>query len=196
MTWSCQYPDRNETECSADINRYRPCEYELDHGPWEPVSGGALAISGLFYNVFKGFGEIGSDLVRLSTVIESSSARRPRDSFTYSVNSSRDATITQSKLDGKTLGSDSLKGVARIFKTTARAPMAFTLAMAQGAHNAPRMWGDKTVRPQEKITGLGSGLAAAGKVGLLSSFYPFFEQFDLVCLCIYECLPCRCGKIC
>jgi hypothetical protein len=186
----------NETECSADTTRYRPCEYELNHGPWEPVSGGALAISGLFYNVFKGFGEIGSDLVRLSTIVESSSARRSRDSFTYSVNSSRNATFTQSKLEGKTLGSDSLKGVARILKTTARSPMAFTLAMAQGAHNAPRMWGDKTVRPQDKITGLGSGLAAAGKVGLLSSFYPFFEQSDVAFSCTYWCLPYRCGKIC
>lgn len=36
--------------------------------------------------------------------------------------------------------------------------------MAQGAHNLPKVWGDKTVRPQEKITGLGSGLKAAVKV--------------------------------
>lgn len=38
------------------------------------------------------------------------------------------------------------------------------MGMAQGAHNLPKVWGDKTVRPQEKITGLGSGLKAAVKV--------------------------------
>jgi histidinol dehydrogenase len=47
--------------------------------------------------------------------------------------------------------------------------MAFTFAMAQGAHNAPRLWGDKTVRPQDKITGLGSGFVAAGKVCAVNS---------------------------
>lgn len=50
--------------------------------------------------------------------------------------------------------------------------------MAQGAHNAPRMWGDRTVRPQHDVTGLGSGLAAAGKVRNSSATYgPLVENF-------------------
>ena len=57
------------------------------------------------------------------------------------------------------------KGFGRIIKAAARAPGTFTVAMAQGAHNAPRMWGDKTVRPQDKITGVVSGVTAGCKVG-------------------------------
>ena len=41
--------------------------------------------------------------------------------------------------------------------------MDFTLSLAQGFHNAPRLYGDKTVRPLEKVTGFRSGLKAAGK---------------------------------
>jgi hypothetical protein len=58
------------------------------------------------------------------------------------------------------------KGLWRLgavpFKTTTE----LTTSLAQGLHNAPRLYGDKTVRPQEKITGWQSGLKAAGKVCL------------------------------
>lgn len=118
----------------------------------------------MFYNVFQGFGEIGSDILRLSNVKESSSRERPQDHLTYSTSLRDNTTTARADLDTKTLGSDSLKGVTRIVKSTIRAPMTFTFAMAQGAHNAPRLWGDKTVRDQDKITGLASGVVAAGKV--------------------------------
>lgn len=62
------------------------------------------------------------------------------------------------------VGLRAAKGLGRIFKAAARAPGTFTVAMAQGAHNAPRMWGDKTVRPQDKVTGVVSGVAAGCKV--------------------------------
>ena len=41
--------------------------------------------------------------------------------------------------------------------------MDFTLGIARGFHNAPKLYGDDTVRPQEKVTDLQSGLKAAGK---------------------------------
>ena len=63
------------------------------------------------------------------------------------------------------VGFRAVKGFGRIFKAAARAPGTFTVAMAQGAHNAPRMWGDKTVRRQDKITGVVSGVTAGCKVG-------------------------------
>ena len=157
-------------------DRYRSCEYELGHGPWDPVSGGVLAISGLFYNVFRGFGEIGSDLARLSRVLEASDGARSKDAVIYSAYSPKKSAMPLSVTDGKTLGSGSLKGVGRIVKTTLRSPMAFSWALAQGAHNAPRMWGDKTVRPQDKITGLRSGLVAAGEVGFSVLRRRFLER--------------------
>lgn len=41
-----------------------------------------------------------------------------------------------------------------------RAPMHFMLALAQGFHNAPRLYGDETVRRPHRITGFYSGLRA------------------------------------
>jgi hypothetical protein len=41
--------------------------------------------------------------------------------------------------------------------------MDFTLGLAQGFHNAPKLYGDDTVRDPENITGFHSGLKAAGK---------------------------------
>jgi hypothetical protein len=42
-------------------------------------------------------------------------------------------------------------------------PMDFANSLAQGFHNVPRLYQDHTVRPQENVTGIKSGLQAAGK---------------------------------
>ncbi|KAF8850692.1 UDP-Glycosyltransferase/glycogen phosphorylase [Acephala macrosclerotiorum] len=57
----------------------------------------------------------------------------------------------------------SAKGVARIVGAGLKSPMDFTLGIARGFHNAPKLYGDDTVRPQEKVTDLQSGLKAATK---------------------------------
>lgn len=49
------------------------------------------------------------------------------------------------------------------------APMDFTLSLAQGFHNAPKLYGDE-VRPTQRVTGFQSGLKAAGK-GLSLGLY-------------------------
>jgi hypothetical protein len=56
------------------------------------------------------------------------------------------------------------KGISRIVGAGLKSPMDFTLGLARGFHNAPKLYGDDTVRPQEKVTDLQSGLKAAGKV--------------------------------
>lgn len=45
-----------------------------------------------------------------------------------------------------------------------KSPMDFTLGLARGFHNAPKLYGDNTVRPQEKVKDFSSGLKAAGRV--------------------------------
>jgi hypothetical protein len=42
-------------------------------------------------------------------------------------------------------------------------PMDVANSLAQGFHNVPRLYQDHTVRPQENVTGIKSGLQAAGK---------------------------------
>ncbi|KAI9677161.1 MAG: hypothetical protein M1829_002735 [Trizodia sp. TS-e1964] len=55
------------------------------------------------------------------------------------------------------------KGVGRIVQTSLKSPMDFTLALARGFHNAPKLYGDTTVRQADKVTDLQSGLKTAGK---------------------------------
>lgn len=62
------------------------------------------------------------------------------------------------------LGQGAVNGTLRIGKAAARAPGAFTLAMARGAHNVPRLWGDDTIRMQGQVNGIGSGVKEGVKV--------------------------------
>ena len=55
------------------------------------------------------------------------------------------------------------KGAWKSTEAGIRAPLDFTLALAKGFHNAPKLYGDDTVREPQKITNLSTGLKAAGK---------------------------------
>ena len=59
------------------------------------------------------------------------------------------------------------KSVGNVVGAGMKSPMDFTLALAQGFHNAPKLYGD-TTREQEKITDFQGGMKAAANV-----FYPF-----------------------
>lgn len=58
------------------------------------------------------------------------------------------------------------KGISRIVGAGLKSPMDFTMGLARGFHNAPKLYGDDTVRPQERVTDFQSGLKAAGKVSI------------------------------
>ena len=56
------------------------------------------------------------------------------------------------------IGQGAIKSVGAL----ARAPVDLSIALAQGFHNAPRLYGDDTVRRPTRVTGIKSGLKAAG----------------------------------
>ncbi|KAL6721530.1 hypothetical protein ACLMJK_000634 [Lecanora helva] len=60
------------------------------------------------------------------------------------------------------LAEDTGAGFAKAGEALAKAPMDLSLAIAQGFHNAPRLYGDSTVRTAPRINGIQSGLRAAG----------------------------------
>ncbi|KAK0123702.1 hypothetical protein ONS95_008712 [Cadophora gregata] len=60
-------------------------------------------------------------------------------------------------------GMSSDKGFGRIAKTALSSPMDISVSVTNGFHNAPKLWGDDTVRPQQQVTDLKSGAQAAGK---------------------------------
>ncbi|KAK4039971.1 hypothetical protein C8A01DRAFT_46627 [Parachaetomium inaequale] len=53
------------------------------------------------------------------------------------------------------------RGAAKSASAIARTPVDLSLALAQGFHNAPRLYGDDTVRRPTRVTGIKSGLRAA-----------------------------------
>lgn len=59
------------------------------------------------------------------------------------------------------------KSIKQIVGAGLKSPMDFTLGLARGFHNAPKLYGDESVRQADKVTDLQSGLKAAGKVWLL-----------------------------
>ncbi|KAK5173896.1 uncharacterized protein LTR77_002577 [Saxophila tyrrhenica] len=57
----------------------------------------------------------------------------------------------------------SSKGLGRMLKPIVQAPMTFSTTFTQGWHNMPKMWGDDTVRPQERVSDFKSGIRALGR---------------------------------
>lgn len=58
------------------------------------------------------------------------------------------------------LGHEAAFGFRKTGGALARFPMNLTLALTQGFHNAPRLYGDETVRRPPRVTGVHSGLRA------------------------------------
>jgi hypothetical protein len=55
------------------------------------------------------------------------------------------------------------RGFGRIVKAGVQSPMELSVGITKGFHNAPKLWGDDTVRPQEKVSDLKSGMKAIGR---------------------------------
>lgn len=60
--------------------------------------------------------------------------------------------------------SGSRNSAARIIVASLKFPMDFALHVAKGFHNAPKLYGDDTVRSFQKINGLKTGLKTSGRV--------------------------------
>lgn len=61
------------------------------------------------------------------------------------------------------LGMETGKGISRVVETGFKSPLNFTMGLAKGFRNAPKLYNDDTVRKQEKVTGIGSGFMVAWK---------------------------------
>jgi UDP:flavonoid glycosyltransferase YjiC (YdhE family) len=63
------------------------------------------------------------------------------------------------------------RAIGRIASAGMKSPLDFTMGLAKGFHNAPKLYGDDTVRQSGKVTGFGSGLKEAAK----EFHYGFFD---------------------
>jgi len=60
-------------------------------------------------------------------------------------------------------GVSSDRGVVGVAKAALMSPLEAAIAITKGFHNAPRLWNDDTVRPQERVHDLKSGVIATGR---------------------------------
>ncbi|CAG8973118.1 hypothetical protein HYALB_00007595, partial [Hymenoscyphus albidus] len=83
--------------------------------------------------------------------------------FEYNIPEDRQSMISADPNDtmAEDMTKDVGKGLGETAEAMARIPMDLSLAVAQGFHNAPRLYGDTTVRRPTRITGMKSGLKAA-----------------------------------
>lgn len=96
----------------------------------------------------------------LSTKIGSDASR----SSSASRSGSQAPAKTKGSFDGKKLldtATDTSVGVSRVIGAGFKSPMDFTMGLSKGFHNAPKLYGDETVRKGDKVTDLRSGIRAA-----------------------------------
>ncbi|KAI2617246.1 glycosyltransferase family 1 protein [Hypomontagnella submonticulosa] len=165
--------------------RLRPLrhkEWNDFEGPGEPISGVIGSVIGTVGDVFSG---IGSLPYRLAKTSNKRTERRKKkkmkqqrraariEQFPFPVQGDENASHVDTA-SITTPGTAPLEpaqevylneieeGMGKTGRALAHAPVDLSLALAQGFHNAPRLYGDETVRRPIRVTGIRSGLRAAG----------------------------------
>ncbi|KAL8765033.1 MAG: hypothetical protein Q9209_007759 [Squamulea sp. 1 TL-2023] len=101
----------------------------------------------------------------MAQTLSGSGSRRSRSSSRdrSSIDSPTDKSLAESQALSLETAVGTSKGIGRIVGAGLKSPMDFTLGIARGFHNAPRLYGDESVRHPDKVTGIQTGLKTAGK---------------------------------
>ncbi|KAL8795604.1 MAG: hypothetical protein Q9182_007506 [Xanthomendoza sp. 2 TL-2023] len=117
----------------------------------------------------------------MAQALDNSGSRKSRSSSRG--RPSVDSAASKSQTENQALSFDTAvgasKGIGRIVGAGLKSPMDFTLGIARGFHNAPKLYGDESVRQPDKVTGIQSGLKTAGKefgYGLYDGVTGLFTQ--------------------
>ncbi|KAL8683412.1 MAG: hypothetical protein Q9186_000674 [Xanthomendoza sp. 1 TL-2023] len=117
----------------------------------------------------------------MAQTLGNSASRKSRSSSRGRSNA--DSVANKVQADSQALSFDTAvgtsKGIGRIVGAGLKSPMDFTLGIARGFHNAPKLYGDESVRQPDKVTGIQSGLKTAGKefgYGLYDGVTGLFTQ--------------------
>lgn len=156
-----------------DLKLFRPQEHYTDEGPVEPISGGFMAFAGSVGSMLMGVADIPSGAAKafMPSLSDQSSAwkasKGSKTSLSEESLKSEQRSVTGSNADQndrvKPGYAHSSKGVARIVQAIVKGPMDISVGMTKGMHNVPKLLGDDTVRPQERISDFKSGAKAAGR---------------------------------
>ncbi|KYK61757.1 UDP-glucose,sterol transferase [Drechmeria coniospora] len=160
----------------SKLRLLRHTEWNDFEGPGEPVTGVAGSLTKTLRDVFGGIGVAPYRLGRTAKRRIRNRMRRKSRAKGHESNGDgpehklTDETSTDGAEadDGVAVGpgreeyiTDVTSSVGRTARAIVRAPADLMLALAQGFHNAPRLYGDPTVRRPTRITGFHSGLVAS-----------------------------------
>ncbi|KAH9216546.1 putative glucosyl/glucuronosyl transferase [Leptodontidium sp. 2 PMI_412] len=161
-----------------DLKLFRPREYNTDEGPWDPVSGFATGIFGALSSMAMGVADIPSETVKAVRMPFGSSRRQSQTSMSSTRRKSETSLVESSRSrvsrrenfsSGKEhdmlsqTTAHGRKGIGRIATAALQSPMDTSIRITEGFHNAPKLWGDETVRPQQQVSDIKSGARAIGK---------------------------------
>lgn len=111
-----------------------------------------------------------SDAITTPSVVDESSSEAGRSVPTTDAQANQQAHTDSTPRDGpgpitaETVV-DTGRAASKIFNAGIRSQMNFSMSVSRGFHNAPKLYGDDTVREIDKVTDIRSGFRAAGKVG-------------------------------
>ena len=156
-----------------NLKLYRSREYDSEGAPWDPISGVLAELLGTSGNLMMGVADLPAGTAKALRFKSSGDAKNADSSASaemITTTSSKTLAHHSSAL-GAQAGQASVdialgatKGIGKIAGEGLKSPMTFTLGLAKGFRNAPKLYGDDTVREADKITGVRSGLKTAGKV--------------------------------
>ena len=164
----------------------RHTEWNDFEGPGEPITGVVESLKNSLRDTFSGIGGAPYRVGRTARARISGKLRQQRKkqeskakaAAAASSSGSEEKSASESAADGQALTREETKihipgpeqyavDIGTSFGMTAlaiiKAPASLVVALAQGFHNAPKLYGDDTVRRPTRVTGLRSGFKASGK---------------------------------
>ena len=145
-------------------------------GPGEPFTGAAAALANSAVSIAKGIGGIPIKWAKSIRRHQKSKQRQKARTkshaqlktsqteglqFNDHVNKNQGAREEIAAELAQDIAKDLGRGLMEMAEALAKAPMDLSLAVAQGFHNAPRLYGDDTVRKPLPVSGFRSSLRAA-----------------------------------
>ncbi|KAJ4405477.1 hypothetical protein N0V91_005217 [Didymella pomorum] len=142
-----------------DLKLFRPQEHYVDEGPWDPVSGGFTAFVGAFTGMSKGLYDVPSETWRAMQMPFAGPSKGSRQSRSDTASLSSQASSDMMRPSGVHV----TRGAGRFVRALVQGPVNISVNLTRGMHNIPKLWGDDTVRPQERVSDMRTGMKAVGR---------------------------------
>ncbi|KAF2833730.1 UDP-Glycosyltransferase/glycogen phosphorylase [Ophiobolus disseminans] len=162
-----------------ELKLFRAQEYPTDDGPLDPISGPFGIACRVISSTAMGLFDVPSETwkaaklpfgpsrqesqISVASVASNGESSSGRMSSTPTSPSQSQTSSCRDQDMMRRTAPHSSKGLGRSVKALIQSPMELSVSITKGFHNVPKLWGDDTVRPQERVTDLKSGVKAVGR---------------------------------